>query len=333
MDLQVDLISGRCHRASPLLLDTHDPPLVIYAATSRIHVVSLKSGQLIAVYTKHRSPVVKLRSEDQAIISSISEDGYVSIWNVDSLQEMESMKITFPVFDWISITSKPNTISIVTKRSLIQNKDEAPITTPQRETDDYVFMQYDTMNNEMINPLCALHYPSHCIARLTTPDEYMIAVNRKSINIFAIENDHRIQIKTELNNMNCVAVNSSKHMLATGHGNGAITLWYEVHSWLNSLPLSSFTSHFVRPKSKPVHTVLHWHAIPLNTLCFNPDGNFLCSGGEEGVLVQWHLNDSHKKTFLPRLGAPIASSRSSQSSNFTAISTTDNCIRIIDTAR
>lgn len=332
MNLQLDFISGRCYRASPLLVDTHDPPLVIYAATSRIHLVSLKSGQLIAVYAKHSSPVVRLNiHEDKITISSFSEDGYISTWNVDSLQEIESMKVNFPVFDHISIVSKPNLISIVTKRSLIQNKDDP--STSQRLADDYIFIHYDTINHEMIKPLCTLHFPSHCIAHMTSPDEYIIAINRKSINFIAIENEYRVQLRSDLYDMNCLTMSPSKKILATGHGNGAITLWYDVQSWLQSLPFASFTSYIVRPKTKPVHTVLHWHAIPLNTLCFNPDGKFLYSGGEEGVLVQWNLNDSHKKTFLPRLGAPIASSCSSNSSTYTAICTTDNCIRIIDTAR
>ncbi|ORM39662.1 U3 small nucleolar RNA-associated protein 17 [Babesia sp. Xinjiang] len=49
---------------------------------------------------------------------------------------------------------------------------------------------------------------------------------------------------------------------------------------------------------------LIWHAHGVNCLTFNPDGTMLLSGGEEGVLVVWHLNTGAKK-FLTRIGSAI----------------------------
>ncbi|AFZ80233.1 hypothetical protein BEWA_030860 [Theileria equi strain WA] len=49
---------------------------------------------------------------------------------------------------------------------------------------------------------------------------------------------------------------------------------------------------------------LHWHAHGVNCMSFNRDGSILLSGGEEGVLVIWHLNSNSKK-FVTRLGSAI----------------------------
>ncbi|OEH78287.1 wd g-beta repeat-containing protein [Cyclospora cayetanensis] len=51
--------------------------------------------------------------------------------------------------------------------------------------------------------------------------------------------------------------------------------------------------------------VLHWHAHAVSSLAFSSDGLVLLSGGEEGVLVMWQLQQNFSKQFVPRLGAPI----------------------------
>ncbi|TIA91539.1 hypothetical protein E3P81_02004 [Wallemia ichthyophaga] len=57
--------------------------------------------------------------------------------------------------------------------------------------------------------------------------------------------------------------------------------------------------------------ILHWHANAVRALTFTPQGSFLLSGGEEGVLVRWHIRQQGgrltKRDYLPRLGAPIVS--------------------------
>ncbi len=54
-------------------------------------------------------------------------------------------------------------------------------------------------------------------------------------------------------------------------------------------------------RKKITTSSLHWHAHVLSSLAFVGNGNVLLSGGEEAVLVLWHL-DSGTKSFLPRRG-------------------------------
>ncbi|CDR95768.1 WD domain, G-beta repeat containing protein, putative [Babesia bigemina] len=52
-----------------------------------------------------------------------------------------------------------------------------------------------------------------------------------------------------------------------------------------------------------VNTLI-WHAHGVNCLAFNSNSTMLLSGGEEGVLVVWHLSSGAKK-FVTRLGSAI----------------------------
>ena len=76
--------------------------------------------------------------------------------------------------------------------------------------------------------------------------------------------------------------------------------------------------------SKPTKTVLHWHALPVLSLCFTEEGSFLLSGGHECVLVKWIYKTGHKD-FKPRLGAPINKISCSKDNTMYAISHVDNC--------
>ena len=53
-------------------------------------------------------------------------------------------------------------------------------------------------------------------------------------------------------------------------------------------------------------TALHWHSHPVHALCFTPYGSQLLSGGEENVLVTWHL-DTLKNSFMARLSVGATS--------------------------
>lgn len=56
-------------------------------------------------------------------------------------------------------------------------------------------------------------------------------------------------------------------------------------------------------KSHPAKQ-LRWHMDPVKALAFSHDQQFLVSGGNEKVLVFWHLDTDHPQ-FLPRLAGPI----------------------------
>ena len=81
----------------------------------------------------------------------------------------------------------------------------------------------------------------------------------------------------------------------------------------------------------PTTTTLHWHAHAVTALALSPDGRYLFSGGEEGVLVIWQLATGIK-AFVPRLGAPITFLAPSLREPRVAATASDNSVRIINTS-
>ncbi|KAL2313087.1 U3 snoRNP-associated protein Nan1 [Schizosaccharomyces pombe] len=74
--------------------------------------------------------------------------------------------------------------------------------------------------------------------------------------------------------------------------------------------------------------ILHWHANPLNGLSWALNGEYLLSGGQEGVLVLWQMETSHRQ-FLPRLGSSILSIATSHDSDSYALHLGDNSLVVI----
>lgn len=52
-------------------------------------------------------------------------------------------------------------------------------------------------------------------------------------------------------------------------------------------------------QATPPLTTVHWHTGPVGALCFSSDGVSLLSGGREGVLVIWQL-ENNRSNYLPR---------------------------------
>ena len=140
---------------------------------------------------------------------------------------------------------------------------------------------------------------------------------------------------------------STKQVVVTGHDNGAILVWHDLAQWVARQPIVTFSydaetqrkvksvtqpsvaSTEAGQQGAPVCTTLHWHAHNIYALSLSSDCRQLYSGGEEGVLVCWQLEGSSKH-FLPRLGASIADIVSNSTDARIAVTTTDNCIRLVN---
>ncbi|KAG8956137.1 hypothetical protein FRC03_010903 [Tulasnella sp. 419] len=105
---------------------------------------------------------------------------------------------------------------------------------------------------------------------------------------------------TSTDHLTCLAFHPTEDYFATGDTRGQIRLWYS----LQNLEELSFEKLGVEKKATT--TLFHWHAHPVQSLSFTPNGAYLLSGGEESTMVIWQLDSGHKE-FVPRLGAPIRS--------------------------
>ncbi|KAI9217727.1 hypothetical protein BC828DRAFT_408240 [Blastocladiella britannica] len=116
--------------------------------------------------------------------------------------------------------------------------------------------------------------------------------------------------------MTTVAAHPLDSVVATGDESGKIKVW----SVLGFPPGQS-------PKD-PVVRSFHWHARGVNHFTFTQDGRHMISGGDEGVLVIWHL-ETGQKQFNSQLGSPILGIGVSPDATQFAVGLLDNAIRII----
>lgn len=72
----------------------------------------------------------------------------------------------------------------------------------------------------------------------------------------------------------------------------------------------------------------HWHSSAVSTLRFALDGEYLLSGGQEGVLVLWQMSTSNKQ-FLPRVARHIESIGVSSKSTCYALKLNDNTVKLV----
>ncbi|CAM9415742.1 unnamed protein product [Chrysoparadoxa australica] len=114
------------------------------------------------------------------------------------------------------------------------------------------------------------------------------------------------------------AVGKRQSMLVTGHGDGEICLWHDI-----GCHAEGKAKH-----QAPVCTSMHWHSHRVLTMQLSVDERFLLSGGEEGVLVQWNISTG-SKTFLPRLGGPVAGIAASTGGHLVAVSSFSNSLRMV----
>lgn len=105
-------------------------------------------------------------------------------------------------------------------------------------------------------------------------------VNNKQLRAFTIE---RI---AHLRDVTCVAVSAKEPEFSLGDSIGQI---YRYHG----------------PKQQLSNAKMHWHSHAVHCLNYSSDGKYLMSGGEECVLVSWHL-ESGRRAYLPRLSASLS---------------------------
>lgn len=112
--------------------------------------------------------------------------------------------------------------------------------------------------------------------------------------------------------LTALAFHPTDNYFATGNQKGQIRLWYDVldaDDAINAVESEKEEGVVTKRKgskllNRPATAVFHWHANPVASIAFTPNGAYLLSGGEESVVVLWQLHTGHKE-FVPRVGAPV----------------------------
>jgi WD40 repeat protein len=95
-----------------------------------------------------------------------------------------------------------------------------------------------------------------------------------------------------------------------------------VQQALSTSPCNDCTLY--RFTNAPTNTLLHYNTCLHNS----DDGQYMMSGGEEGVLVYWNLNRG-TRAFLPRLGGPISCVQPDTHGAYCAVAVQDNRVIVV----
>ncbi|KAJ5929710.1 hypothetical protein N7454_006660 [Penicillium verhagenii] len=106
--------------------------------------------------------------------------------------------------------------------------------------------------------------------------------------------------------------------LAVGETGGSILIYQDI--------LSTLFGRNADKKSSPQK--LHWHRGAVNTLMWSKDGNYILSGGNESVIVQWQL-DTGRKSYLPHLSSPITNIVISPQGTSYVVQLADNTVMVL----
>ncbi|CCG84193.1 protein of unknown function [Taphrina deformans PYCC 5710] len=161
----------------------------------------------------------------------------------------------------------------------------------------------------------------HSVSRLSicyglaTNGEQIFAYGDKSVMIFRLKNGgHTTEHEYLTLPTSCTAFAVSRESYAYSDADGVLYVY----------SIASFEKN-----KQSVPRKLHWHSGVVSALHFALDGQYLLSGGSEGVLVLWQMSTSNKQ-FLPRLASTIETIAVSESSKNYAVKMQDNTVKIIN---
>jgi NET1-associated nuclear protein 1 (U3 small nucleolar RNA-associated protein 17) len=330
--MEVNSICGNMYHCKPLLIGE----LVIYAFGSVIQIVSNVTGELIGSFKQHTKIVTSItNANDGNKIISSSIDGLIIIWDRDSFSENSRHEVSSPVYN-IIVPSLSKNRTYEEELYLVvginhnndnknNNKSDIIKQNKKNELDNFKLIAYDLKAKKIRRKVSHVRDTVQNISLITYhEEEFIIVSSNHKIFLWSIEEKKHIgsNVCSTVGAITSITVSNSKNVVITGHENGEITIWHNLISCL----LSN------NPQNNPIdptNTIMHWHAHPVVALSTSIDGEYIYSGGEEGVLVVWQLSTGIK-SFIPRLGEAITYLTSSKSEAKVIVTSKDNSIRIIN---
>jgi len=249
-------------------------PRLALIFTQNIHIYNSETGDLIKILFHHKN-ALKLLHEDGNNLLALDKKGVLTIWNSENLNLISEKQFPREVSN-ACITSNSESLYYFNVKESCTFKVPLYGLSPMWDYSEEIFPKPKASEaivyKLMMSPSnrFVLEYGDHDIYVYNTENQALINTIKHEAKITALE------------------IHPQNESIIVGDVNGRIHFFY-----------GAFT-----PNNKIVSSTMHWHSHSVRALCMSTDGTQLLSGGEEGVIVFWHLN-VNKKTFCPRLGNTI----------------------------
>ncbi|KAJ1433474.1 WD40/YVTN repeat-like-containing domain superfamily [Sesbania bispinosa] len=341
---------GQNYVSSPPSFSNDGKRLLVCSGCS-VAIFSTATALQVSALEGHTAPVTSVvvvpGSKVLCYCWTSSVDGTIRQWDFSIPECIKKIDIHFPIFSMVipSVLSPPQ-----------ENNAKTP------NVFAYVSVQVENAQDNKLKPLrgqirkCNLtNYQtvSNLILKETEQPEPLtvspsgkflgIKVKRRILiwKIPKMDSDSAVSKKITLHHsktFTVLAFHPTERIVAAGDVTGRILIWrgFGSQKFQDSSGLlnrSSMNDGEDKPGVREnddaeLCSTWHWHSAGVSLLSFTSDGEYLYSGGKEGVLVLWQL-DTGKKNFLPRIGSPLLYFVDSPDPSLSSISCADNQIRIL----
>ena len=298
-NLKISLITGTTLADS--ILWSRDDTLLFSSSGSHILVYDTDSGIIMQRLTRHDDDVIALAvnlSNFQQLLST-SRDGVTHVWDINDFSHLLSINFNRRISAFTS--NKTSSYILFGNGDVKKFPTKIFSNTAQDKLDKYLNSKSPIFSSKHSRTL--LLYSHH-------GQDHLITYNKKNLVIFTTDKQE-LHCYEKSHAITCVAISPNSPLLAYGCTSGRVYIWHNFVTGNENI------------------TLLHWHSHSVLSLAFSCEGTYLMSGGEESVLVVWHI-DTLKRQFRPRIGGEIRGIIASNTDQYIAVVTSDNIIKVLN---
>ncbi|WP_341530191.1 NB-ARC domain-containing protein [Nostoc sp. UHCC 0302] len=262
-DLVKSIFSETLNVARSVDLSPDGQTIAVGDANGNIYLWNISTAQLLGIFSGHKGWVWSVAfSPDGRTLASSSSDSSVRLWDIQSgscLQVLTEHKGCV----WSVSFSADG-------QQLASCSDDKTVRLWNLQGQCLRVLKGHTQS------VYSVHF---------APDEQTLASSSSdtTIRIWDVSNGKCLSIlQGHTSGVRCVRYSPDGQLLASGCRDGSIQLW------------SNYLSHDQYPNSHAINSsakLLHGHADFVWNIAFSPDGRLLVSGGRDGTLRLWNVQD------------------------------------------
>ncbi|XP_078428741.1 transducin/WD40 repeat-like superfamily protein isoform X2 [Wolffia australiana] len=345
---------GRKLVSSPPVFSEDGTKLLVCTGTT-VSIYSISTGLLVAELEGHTELVTSVVVVPMGITAmkfssfcwTASLDGTISHWDFSSPELIRRIRVGLPIYCMVIPRSSSSGTEMKDKPSdclaFISVEDSSNKNDEKKALCGQIKI-YNLTRSKFVGGLLAETRKPEIMA-VSKSGEYVGIRNKRKLHVWKIPvkdfnfNDIRKIKLHHTKNLTTLAFHPNERLIAAGDVTGRILLWKGFGKRKFSDRIQNFSQHNSddeeeRPGVRgdddaELSSTWHWHPAEVKILQFSPDGEYLYSGGKEGVLVLWHVATG-KKRFLPRIGSALLYFAQAQDPSLACISCTDNQIQIVN---
>ncbi|MBE8966762.1 pentapeptide repeat-containing protein [Nostocales cyanobacterium LEGE 12452] len=262
-DLAKSIFSETLNVARSIDLSSDGQTVAVGDSNGNIYLWNISTAQLLDTFSGHKGWVWSVAfSPDGKTLASSSSDGSVRLWDIQSGRCLQVLTEHKGCVWSVSFSADG--------QQLASCSDDKTVRVWNLQGECLRVLKGHTQS------VYAVHF---------APDQQTLASssNDTTIRIWDVSNGNCLSVlQGHTSGVRCMQYSPDGQLLASGCRDGSIQLW------------SNYLSHDQHPKPDSINSsakLLHGHADFVWDIAFSPDGRLLVSGGRDGTLRLWNVQD------------------------------------------